>query len=63
MKNWIKNLREKSSDFKALSESMILSELPYEVKYAEVNRIEELIDNKDTEILTEFVKRRNYFWT
>ena len=37
--------------------------VPYEVKYKEVNRIEELIENKDTEILTEFVKRRNYFWT
>lgn len=37
--------------------------VPYEVKYAEVNRIEELIDNKDTEILTELIKWRNYFWT
>jgi hypothetical protein len=37
--------------------------IPYEVKYKEVNRIEELIENKDTEILIEFVKRRNYFWT
>jgi hypothetical protein len=37
--------------------------IPYEVKYKEVNRIEELIENKDTEILTEFIKRRNYFWT
>ena len=37
--------------------------VPYEVKYKEVNRIEELIENKDTEILTQFVKRRNYFWT
>ena len=37
--------------------------VPYEVKYKEVNRIEELIENKDTEILTEFTKRRNYFWT
>jgi hypothetical protein len=37
--------------------------IPYEVKYKEVNRIEEMIDNLDTEILIEFVKRRNYFWT
>jgi hypothetical protein len=42
---------------------MVDDDIPYEVKYAEVNRIEELIDNKDTEILTEFVKRREYFWT
>jgi hypothetical protein len=31
MKNWIENLKEKSSDFKALPESMILSELPSEL--------------------------------
>lgn len=37
--------------------------IPYEVKYKEVNRIEEEIENKDTEVLTELVKRRNYFWT
>ena len=37
--------------------------IPYEVKYAEVNRIEKLIDEKDTEILTELVKRRCFFWT
>jgi hypothetical protein len=42
---------------------MVDDGIPYEVKYAEVNRIEELIDNKDTEILTELIKRRNYFWT
>jgi len=37
--------------------------IPYEVKYKEVNRIEEEIETKNTEILTEFIKRRNYFWT
>jgi hypothetical protein len=37
--------------------------IPYEVKYREVNRIEEEIEKRDTEILTELVKRRNYFWT
>jgi len=37
--------------------------IPYEVKYKEVNRIEQLIEDTDTEILTQFVKRRNYFWT
>ena len=37
--------------------------IPYEVKYKEVNRIEKLIEDTDTEILTEFSKRRNYFWT
>lgn len=35
----------------------------YEEKYGEVNRIEQLIVDKDTEILVEFVKRRQYFWT
>jgi len=37
--------------------------VPYEVKYKEVNRIEEVIKNKDTEVLTELIKRREYFWT
>lgn len=35
----------------------------YEEKYGEVNRIEKLIDDKDTEVLTKFIKRRHYFWT
>ena len=42
---------------------MVDDGIPYEVKYKEVNRIEELIEDTDTKILTEFVKRRNYFWT
>jgi len=37
--------------------------IPYEVKYKEVNRIEKLIDDLDTKILTEFIKRKQYFWT
>ena len=37
--------------------------IPYEVKYGEVNRIEKLIEEKDTEILTQLIARRNYFWT
>lgn len=35
----------------------------YEELYGEVNRIEQLIVDLDTEILTEIVKRRQYFWT
>jgi hypothetical protein len=37
--------------------------IPYEVKYKDVNRIEEEIENKDTEVIVELIKRRNYFWT
>jgi hypothetical protein len=37
--------------------------VPYEVKYKEVNRIEEEIKNKDTELLMGLIKRRDYFWT
>jgi len=37
--------------------------IPYEVKYKDVNRIEEEIEKRDTEILTELIKRRYYFWT
>ena len=35
----------------------------YEELYGEVNRIEQLITDRDTEVLTEIVKRRQYFWT
>ena len=35
----------------------------YEEVYAEVNRLEALIDKKDTKIITDLAKNRNYFWT
>jgi len=35
----------------------------YEEMYGEVNRLEALIDKKDTKVITEMVKNRNYFWT
>lgn len=35
----------------------------YEKEYAEVHRIEKLIQDKDTKILTEIIKYRQYFWT
>jgi hypothetical protein len=35
----------------------------YEQDYAEVHRIETLINKSDTKILTEIVKYRQYFWT
>ena len=35
----------------------------YEEVYGEVNRLEALIDKRDTEVLTELIKRRDYFWT
>jgi hypothetical protein len=42
---------------------LIEDSVPYEVRYREVNRIEEEIKNRDTEVLTELIKRREYFWT
>jgi hypothetical protein len=36
---------------------------PYEEVYAEVNRLEALIDKKDTKVITDLAKNRNYFWT
>jgi len=35
----------------------------YEKEYAEVHRIETLINKSDTKILTEIIKYRQYFWT
>jgi len=37
--------------------------IPYDVKYKEVNRLEKLIEEKDTDILIQIIKRRDYFWT
>lgn len=35
----------------------------YEEKYGELNRLESLLEQKDTEILVEIVKRRKMFWS
>lgn len=37
--------------------------VPYEVKYKDVNLLEAEISKRDTEILIELAKRRDYFWT
>ena len=42
---------------------MVDDGVPYEVKYKDVIRLEEEIRTKDTELLTELIKRREYFWT
>ena len=42
---------------------MVDSGIPYDIKYKEVNRLEKVIEENDTEILTQLIKRREYFWT
>ena len=37
--------------------------IPYDVKYGEVNRLEKLMVERDTDILNQLIKRRDYFWT
>jgi hypothetical protein len=37
--------------------------MSYEEVYSEVNRLEALIDKKDTKVITELIKNRDYFWT
>ena len=37
--------------------------IPYDVKYGEVNRLEKLIEERDSDILNQLIKRREYFWT
>ena len=37
--------------------------IPYDIKYGEVNRLDKLIEEKDTDILIQIIKRRDYFWT
>lgn len=42
---------------------LIPREEPYEIAYAEVNRIEKLIEDKDTEVLQNIISNRGYFWS
>jgi len=35
----------------------------YEELYGEVNRLEQLIQDKDSDILTQLVKYRYFFWS
>jgi hypothetical protein len=58
----LKDMFKKSEKYPDMFE-MVEDDIPYMVKYAEVNRLEKLIDDTDTEVLTEIVKRRHYFWT
>ena len=35
----------------------------YEELYGEVNRLEQLIQDRDTKILTQLIKYRHFFWS
>lgn len=37
--------------------------IPYEQKYAEVIRLEKIIEDRDEQILIEMIKKKEYFWT
>jgi hypothetical protein len=41
----------------------VSDDVPYEKKYAEVIRLEQLIDNNDTDFIIQMIKFRHYFWT
>lgn len=53
----------KSTDNQGRSVFSLLSEVPYEVKYAEVIRLEKLIEEKDTQVLNNLINFREHFWT
>ena len=40
-----------------------INHISYEKEYAEVHSIEKFIQDKDTKVLTETIKYRQYFWT
>ena len=42
---------------------MVSRKESYEELYGEVNRLEQLIQDKDLEILTQLVKYRHFFWS
>lgn len=37
--------------------------IPYDIKYAKVIEIESKLDNLDTDLLTNLIKNRDFFWT
>ena len=53
----------KSTDNQGRSVFSLLSDVPYEVKYAEVIRLEKLIEEKDTQVLNNLINFREHFWT
>lgn len=62
IKEWKESFEETEIDGKKMYR-MKNDGVPYDVKYAEVNRIESLIEKEDTEILIELIKKRDFFWT
>jgi hypothetical protein len=42
---------------------MVDDGIPYEVKYKKVNELEKEISEKDTNVLTELIKYREFLWT
>ena len=62
--DWIENSYKITQDaeFKAMCEGND-SDLPYEEAYKESHRLEKLIEDKETEILTWMLKNRKYFWS
>lgn len=54
---------EIDEDGKVKKYQMVNDGVPYEEKYREVNRLEEIINEKDTDVLVETAKRRHFFWT
>ena len=55
-------LQQKASD--ALHEASIKKgKLSYEARYGKTNKLDAKIKEKDTELLVELMKRRDFFWT
>lgn len=54
---------ETDEDGKVRMFKMVDDGKTYEEKYGEVNRLEQLIQDKDTEILTQLIKYRHFFWS
>lgn len=62
IKNWKESFEETELEGKKMYR-MKKDDIPYSVEYAEVNRLESLIQKEDTKILVEMVKKRDFFWT
>jgi hypothetical protein len=61
MNETFKAIKDKNGKIEAYE--FIDHDKTYEELYGEVDRIKELINKKDTKILTEMIKNRDFFWT
>jgi hypothetical protein len=60
---WFKKFEPVTRDGKKFYVYKNEDDTPYEIKYAEVIKLEKLIEDNDTKFITEAIQKRSFFWT